>query len=126
METKRKYYAEKSPRGFGNEWNFFEFPDKKTRDDFVKEGNGDITTSEEVRRVMRRGPKGQYNLIIPVEISHVTKRECELSGASWVDEYRKTDGTMVKGYCIVKRWDLAMDQECWQQNEREKKWRCLD
>ena len=121
METKRKYYAEKSPRGFDNQWNFFEFPDKKTRDDFVKEGYGDITTSEEVRRVMRRGPKGQYNLIIPVEISHVTKRACELSGALWVDEYRKTDGTMVKGYCIKKRWDLAMDQECWQLNEREKR-----
>jgi hypothetical protein len=121
MSTKRKYYAEKSPRGFDNEWNFYAFPDKKTREHFVREGNGDITTSEEVRRVMRTGPKGQYNQIIPVEISHVTKRECEMRGGSWVDEYRKSDGTMVKGYCREIEWDSRIDQEYWQQNEWEKR-----
>ena len=59
--------------------------------------------------------------IIPVVISHVTKRECEMRGGSWVDEYRKSDGTMVKGYCREIEWNSSIDQEYWQQNEWEKR-----
>ena len=121
MTTKRKYYAEKSPRGFDNEWNFYEFPDKRTREDFVREGNGDKTTSKEVRRVMRMGSQGQYNKLIPVEINHVTKHDCEMMGGSWVDEYRKKDGTMVRGYCRIIKFEYAIDQGHWHQIEWEKK-----
>ena len=123
MTTKRKYYAEKSPRGFDNEWNFYEFPDKRTREDFVREGNGDITTSKEVRRVMRMGPNGQYNKVIPVELTHVTKHDCEMMGGSWVDEYRKKDGTMVRGYCRIIKFEYAIDQGDWQQKEWNKRMR---
>ena len=121
MATKRKYYAENSPRGFDNEWNFYAFPDKKTREHFVREGNGDITTSHFALTFSYMTYLNRYYFIVLIFWSRSHNSANLFRGGSWVDEYRKTDGTMVKGYCRDIKWEYAMDQEYWQQNEWEKR-----
>lgn len=100
--AKRKYYAEISPRGFGNELDFYEFPNKQARDHFVEERfKAEEVPASEVRRIWKLGDRdnGYYNNIYPVFINRKGKRECEESGGTWVDEYIRTDGKRVRGYC---------------------------
>ena len=97
--VKRKYYAKKSPRGFGNEWDVYEFPNKRTREDFVREGYSNRITSKEAHKMLKPS-KDQYNDLLKFyTIDHISKQQCEESGGTWVEGYRRSDGTKVKGYC---------------------------
>ena len=114
--TKRRYYAERKPRGFSNETVVYSFPDKEMRRKYLedKDMGGDPTepyavSSKTAKKTMHyRGDSAteSYNSSEPrefVKYQAKDRNHCEFNGGEWVKSYRKKDGTHVEGYCRTVR-----------------------
>ena len=120
----RKYYAKRSPRGFGNEVNVYRFQNKADRDDFVSsfyEPNTsdyehpaiEITRKEAEELVSHnsRGEpiKGFHSRYWPIDDKEfyndegirrdMNREECREYGGVWVHPFTKKGGTKVNGFC---------------------------
>ena len=102
----RKYYAKRSPRGFGNEIEVYSFPSKRVRDKFVEDKNewktGAIPVTkreaEKIKHYKGNDFEKSYNSFIEYEISNLNESQCEANGGEYVHSYYK-NGRKINGYC---------------------------
>ena len=106
----KRYYMEKSPRGFSNEVNTYSFPTKKERDEFVNEfGGNSISRREAMRNIKYKGDAAteSYNSeLIDIELKYEKPMYRNLTcepDEEFVEAYRKDTGEFVHGYCRKRR-----------------------